>query len=117
MKFALVTLYVENMEKSLEFYNKLLEIPIVGRHKIESGEDLVFMGMDDGVKLELISSNGKISYSGFSIGFEVDDLPAIKERLNVCGYSVKREMSPNNSTTLYFLTGPNGEDVELIGRK
>jgi lactoylglutathione lyase len=105
------------MKKSLEFYNNLLEIPIVRRHIIGPGKELVFMGIDGEVNLELIPSDEKNSYSGFSIGFEVDDLPAIKERLNKHGYPVKREMSPDNSTTLCFLTGPNGEDVELIGKK
>jgi lactoylglutathione lyase len=104
------------MEKSLEFYNGLLGMPIVRRHNIESGEELVFMG-DGDLMLELIPSGGKISYAGFSVGFEVEDLPAIKERLRMHGYSVKREFSPDNSTILCFLTGPNGEDVELVGKK
>lgn len=117
MKFALVTLYVQDMEKSLTFYNNILEIPIIKRQPIGSGKELVFLGIDNEVNLELIPSEDKITYSGFSIGFETKDLPSAKQRLADNGYAVKREFSPAPSTTLCFLDGPNGEQIELIEYK
>lgn len=114
MKFALVTLHVHNMEQSLGFYNVLLEMPIVRRQSIGDKKELIFLGTNGDVNLELIPSDERISYSGFSIGFEVENLSMVKERLEKNGYVIKREITPNDSTTLCFIDGPNGEEVELI---
>ncbi|MFT4145810.1 MAG: VOC family protein [Mobilitalea sp.] len=113
MKFSLATLYVKDMEKSLEFYNTLIGLPIVRRQVIGEGNELVFLGAGDTL-LELIPTDGNVQYAGFSIGFEVEDLLAAKEQLENNGYKIKREMSPNPSLTLCFLDGPNGEEVELL---
>jgi hypothetical protein len=105
------------MRKSLDFYNAMLEIPIISRQPIGPDKELVFLGVEGEANLELIPTDEDISYSGFSIGFEVDNLPAMKERLAANGYAIKREFSPEPSMTLCFLDGPNGEEVELIARK
>lgn len=117
MKFALATLYVKDMEKSLEFYNKILEIPIVRRQLMGEGKELIFMGIDGEANLELIPADEKVNYSGFSIGFTVESLLSTKEKLNINGYTIKPEISPNNFTTICFLNGPNGEKIELIEYK
>lgn len=117
MKFALVTLYVKDMEKSLAFYNTLLEVPVIRRQAIGPDRELVFMGVDGEVNLELIPSDSEVVYSGFSIGFEVENLVTAKERLAASGYTIKREMSPGPTVTLCFLDGPNGEEIELIEYK
>ncbi len=117
MRFALATLYVKNMKKSLAFYNAMLEIPVIKRQPIGPDKELVFLGVEGQPNLELIPTDDDMSYSGFSIGFDVDDLSAMKERLAANGYAVKREFSPDPSTVLCFLDGPDGEEVELISRK
>lgn len=117
MKFSLVTLHVNDMEKTLAFYNKLLEIPIVRRQPMGPGKELVFMGVNGEPNLEIIPSDTEVVYSGFSIGFDVENLAAIKERLAANGYMIKREMSPGPSFILCFLDGPNGEEVELVEYK
>lgn len=114
MKFALATVYVMDMEKSLAFYNELLGIPIISRQPFGPGKELVFLGIDGQANLELIPAEGKVIYSGFSIGFEVEDLKAVKEKLSQSGYAFKREASPQEGLTLCFFEGPNGEEVELI---
>lgn len=117
MKFALATLYVKDMEKSLEFYNTILEIPIIRRQPVGPNKELVFMGVDGQANLELIPSDSAVTYSGFSVGFEVDSLSDIKKRLAANGYMIEQEFSPAPTTTLCFLSGPNGEKVELIEYK
>lgn len=117
MKFALATLYVNDMEKSLTFYNEILEIPILRRQATRHGTELIFLGIDGEANLELIAAEEKVHYAGFSIGFTVEDLSAIKEKLSLNGYPVKQEISPDPSVTLCFLDRPNGEDVELIAYK
>lgn len=114
MNFAL---YVTDMEKSLEFYHDLLENPVLRKQPIGEGKELIFLGKEGGAVLELLPSDSAITYSGFVIGFEVENLSAVKARLENAGYPIKQEMNPNPSTTLCFLEGPNGEEVELIKYK
>lgn len=114
MIFSLTTLYVQDMEKSLSFYNGLLGLPIVRKQLLPNGQTLLFMGMQGQPLLELIPSEQAVSYSGFSIGFNVEDLPSLRQRLAASGYAIKREFSPDDTTILCFLNGPNGEEIELI---
>jgi len=116
MKFALTTLYVKDMEKSLSFYHDLLGMPVIRRLSMGPGREMAFLGTAGDVNLELITSDANVTYAGFSIGFEVDDLEAAKERLEVNGYALKREIKPAPTVTLAFFNGPNGEEVELMGK-
>ena len=115
MKFALTTLYVKDMEKSLFFYHELLGMPVLRRLSMGPGREMVFLGTTGDVNLELIASDATVTYAGFSIGFDVDDLVAAKERLAANGYVIKREINPAPTVTLAFFNGPNGEEVELMG--
>lgn len=118
LKFSLVTLHVhmDNRDRTIEFYNKLLEMPIISRQEAGPNMELVFLGVEGEPNLEIIFSDEKFEYSGFSIGFDVEDLDLIKERLEVSGYKIKNEFSPSANTTLCFLDGPSGEEVELVHR-
>lgn len=117
MKFALTTLYVNDMKKSLKFYNEILGIPIIRHQTMGTNSEMAFLGIDGDVNLELITSDENIEYKGFSIGFNVDNLSEIKATLVENGYNIKHEMSPNPSLTLCFFTGPNGEEIELLEYK
>lgn len=114
MKFSLATIYVNDMEKSLKFYHEILGLPIVKRQPVGAGKELVFLGEAGEANVELIPVDDKMTYSGFSIGFEVDNLEEMKARLAENGYSIKREITPGGSAVLCFLDGPNGEEVELV---
>ena len=117
MKSVLITLYTEDVQKSLDFYNGLLEIPIIRRQTVGNGEELVFLGVGGIETLELVPADAGTAYAGFSIGIEVVDILTIKKRLEENGYPTEPIVSVNESTTLCFLEGPNGEKVELIEYK
>ncbi len=117
MKFSLTTLHVQDMQKALYFYHTLLEMPIVRRQPIGPDKELIFLGVEGEPNLELVPAEEGVQYSGFSVGFDVEDLAATKEKLAANGYPVKREMKAGPVLTLCFLQGPGGEEVELLGRE
>lgn len=117
MILSLFTLHVKDMDKAMEFYNKLLGIPVVRTIPTQDGKSIVFLGVDGHPNLELIPSSSDVRYDGFSIGFHVDNLEEAKTRLSNSGHPVKKEFSPSPNTVLCFLDGPNGEEVELIYHK
>lgn len=114
MKLSCFTLYTKDMDKSMAFYTGILGLSIVRRLPTGDGKELVFLGTEGGPTLELVPAEQGISYAGFSIGFEVEQLTETKKHLEENGYPIKREFRPNPSTTLCFFDGPNGEEVELI---
>lgn len=114
MKFALVTLYVNDIEKTLDFYNNVLGLPVIGRHSIGEGKELIFLGEKDKPSIELVPTDEPTSYSGFSIGFDVTDLEVTKKTLAQNGYSIEREMNTGDTGIICFFTGPNGETIELM---
>lgn len=113
MKYALTSLYVADMEKALSFYEGLLGISVLRRVDTPGGE-LVFLGEEGKPNLELVAQQGPVAYGGYSIGFEVEDLAGLKRRLAQAGYETHREFQPGPGTTLCFVKGPGGEEVELI---
>lgn len=114
MKFALVTLYVKDMEKTLNFYYKVLGLPIIGRHSVGEGKELIFLGEEDKPCIELVPTDEETSYEGFSIGFDVSNLKETKKALAQHGYTIDKEMKAGDSGVICFFTGPNGELIELM---
>ena len=116
MKFSLVTLYMEELEPSLAFYRDLLGMQELRRIDTPGGA-IVFLGQGGNVELELIAGKQYAGsrYTGFSIGFDVDDMEAAIAKLEEQG--IKKVSGPANAggtTILAFLEGPSGEQVELI---
>ena len=116
MKLSIIALYVKDYEKSLYFYNTLLGLPVSHRQPGHGGTELVFLGEKGNVSIELIPIPPE-SYTGFSLGFDVENLAEAKKHLTENGYPVEDEMAINPQTTICFLDGPNGEKIELIERK
>lgn len=116
MKFSLLTLYVEKLEPSLIFYRDLMGMAEVERIQTPNGA-IVFLGENDNVQLELIESSEHkgMKYTGFSVGFDVEQMEIEIEKLEAKGFrKISGPMSPNGSTLLAFFEGPNGEKIELI---
>jgi lactoylglutathione lyase len=120
MKFSMVTIYVKNMEKSLSFYHELLGLDIVRRKPYNDGE-LAFLGIAGQPNIELIYAPdfaGQTSYSGFSVGIEVDSLEAATERMKQAGFPrIRGPVSPSPGVSFSFFHDPNGVEIELIERK
>lgn len=116
MQFAFVTLYVGDLEKSLAFYRDLLGLEQLRRQSTEDGE-LAFVGIGGQPTIELIQSTrfANNTFTGFSIGIQVDSLAAATELLVNAGHPLKRgPISPAPTVRFSFFAGPNGEEIQLI---
>lgn len=116
MQFAFITIYVRDMQKSLAFYRDLLGLEVLRGQPTADGE-LVFLGVPGQPTIELIYAPAFAgnTYTGFSVGFEVDSLDSASAMLTDAGYPLKRgPISPSPKVAFSFFEGPNGEEIQLI---
>ncbi len=119
---------VFDLEKSLDFYTRLLGMRLLRRTDYPSGEfTLAFVGYGDEERhtvLELTHNWGqKEPYqpgSGFGhIAIGVPDIYAVCDKLAQEGVKIPRPPGPmkHGSTVIAFIADPDGYKIELIERK
>lgn len=116
---------VMDLEKSLKFYKEALGLVETRRSDFPEDEfTLVFLSDELGnYEVELTYNyNPEKPYTigdGFShMAFSVEDLEASRERHREMGYEVTELMGlPGEKPRYYFVTDPDGYDVEIIRAK
>lgn len=113
---------VKDLEKSVEFYTKVLGFKEARRLDFpESKFTLVYLALDnDDYELELTYNYGQEEsytigngYGHVAIG--VDDLGATQKEYKASGYEVTDLKGlPNNSVAFFFITDPDGYKIEVI---
>jgi lactoylglutathione lyase len=122
-KFTYVGIRVKDLEKSIDFYTKLLGMKVKGRNRIEKNKSEIVNLESEGVPFELeLNYYEKDSpyYSEYTTGesldhlaFGVEDLPRVLEEARKGGYRVIAEMKSNDSRWAY-VEDPNGIWIELF---
>jgi catechol 2,3-dioxygenase-like lactoylglutathione lyase family enzyme len=107
-----ISIGVSDVERSAEFYQRLLGLEVVSR----PGNGGINLGLRDGF-LGLYSIAGFVGRPHhFCLGVEDYDPDAIAERLGRAGLEARVDRNPNNRTSggdqLYF-TDPDGTTVQL----
>lgn len=122
MKFLWTTVYVRNLEESIDFYTSLLGLKVTRRFPAGLGVEIAFMGSgaDNETLVELLadSSNSEVAYSEFlSVGFAVasveDMLQVVKSR-NIPVHSGPVETS---GLIFFCIKDPNGLNVQFFQQK
>jgi lactoylglutathione lyase len=114
-----------DLEKSLKFYKEALGLVETRRSDFPEDEfTLVFLADETGnYEVELTYNyNPEKPYTigdGFShMAFSVEDLEGSRERHKEMGYEVTELMGlPGEKPRYYFVTDPDGYDVEIIRAK
>jgi len=127
MRILHTMLRVGDLERSIEFYTRVLGMKLLRRKDYPDGKfTLAFVGYGDEAHnsvIELTYNWGTDSYDlgeGYGhIAIEVDDVYAAVDELRSRGGKVIREAGPMNAgtTIIAFIEDPDGYPVELIGRK
>ena len=124
-KFIYTGIRVKNMEKSIEFYTKLLGMKVTGRTKIETtkGEVVGLVSEDGGHLLELnYYGRGSEFDTKYAVGdgldhlaFQVEDLKKAISEAEKAGYPLVLDMKTKTSRWTY-IKDPNGIYIELFGK-
>jgi len=121
-KFVTVGIRVKDLQKSIDFYVKLLGMKIVGRGKLEEtkGEWVELASEKDGIILELnYYEAASPYYVEYLVGegldhltFKVNTLNEALEKIESAGYPVKEEQEEEKFRWAYVVD-PNGIWVQF----
>jgi len=122
-KFTYVGIRVTDVQKSIDFYTKLLGMKLVSRGKNQQtkGEYISLQSEEGGFTLELNyyekDSPFNTKYAAGEgldhLAFKVDDLDKALEETRKTGHRVILEMKANNSRWAY-IEDPDGIWIELF---
>lgn len=119
MKFNFVTIYVQDMDRSIAFYRDLLGLNLLSRMDAE-GHGMAFLGEKGMPSIELLyeASNAGMKYSGLSVGIGVEDLDEAMKKMEQAGYPLLRgPIAPAPGVRFSFYHDPDGVEIELIEQK
>ena len=111
--FALTTMFVSDIERSLAFYRDLLGLPLL--EETQAGPNrIAFLGREGDVRLELIQGAVPPAPSeSLSVGVVPADLP---RALDACTGSAEGPLSPAPGITFWFVRDPDGYRVQLLNK-
>jgi lactoylglutathione lyase len=126
MRLLHTMLRVGDLERSLDFYTRILGMKLLRRHEYPEGKfTLAFVGYgpeDTHAVLELTYNWGTSKYElGTAYGhiaLGVEDIHATCESIRQAGGKIVREPGPmkHGTTVIAFVEDPDGYRVELIQR-
>ncbi|PCI95893.1 lactoylglutathione lyase [Candidatus Aerophobetes bacterium] len=124
MRLLHTMIRVENLERSIEFYTKVLKMRILRRKDNEGGKyTLVFLGYDDESKSHAIElthnwDNRKYEHGTYfgHIAIGVSGIYKLCEEIESMGGAISRKPGPLSGSTsvIAFVKDPDGYSIELI---
>lgn len=127
MRLLHTMLRVGNLDKSLDFYTRVLGMHLLRKNDYPEGKfTLAFVGYgpeSEQAVIELTHNWGVENYElGTAFGhiaLEVDDAYAACDKIRTLGGNVVREAGPmkGGSTVIAFVEDPDGYKIELIQSK
>jgi len=117
MSFSWTTIRVNDMEKSLAFYQEIVGLPLQRRSSLEGGMELAFLGAGE-TKVELIwrKDENQANYGkDISMGFFVDNLDVkmkfvTDHKIPILGGPFK----PNEHIRFFYVLDPNGLRIQFV---
>lgn len=121
MKFCWTTITVNDMKKSLAFYEQIVGLKVHRQLSPVPGTEIAFLGSeadDDGTEVELIyHANGESTSHGrdISLGFVCNSVDARIEDLKTRGITnIEGPFQPNPHIRFIYLEDPDGVRIQFV---
>jgi lactoylglutathione lyase len=111
---------VNDIERTVKFYEQVLELKVARRSVSPRGAQIVFLetpNSDEEIEICQLPNSPSVQVQPdlMHLAFEVDDLAAFTAKLEKKGYKLSDGPTPTSSgSTIAFIDAPEGYEIELI---
>ena len=113
MHFEHVTIHTRNLLDSIAFYEQVVGLKPV--RDMRPHAPIVFLANEEGAtRVELIADGTAYTGSGISLGFHTADVAGKHAELTQKGFQPTPIISPSPQTSFFFITDPNGVEIQFI---
>ena len=121
-KFLHTRMRVNDLEATLEFYQKVFGLQVTRRHESPRGSKLAFLSVpnsEEEIEITYFPGSGPVQVQEdlMHLAFEVESMETFQKHLDSIG--VELSVGPTESSsgsTFAFVDAPEGYEVEVIER-
>ena len=121
-KFLHTRMRVSDLDKSVEFYNKVFGLEVSRRHESPRGSKLVFLAVpnsDEEIELTYFPGSGTVEVQEdlMHLAFEVESMAEFKSHAQSVGVPLSDGPTTSSSGSIFaFVDAPDGYEIEVIQR-
>ncbi len=122
-KFLHTRMRVNDLEKTLEFYQKVFGLEVGRRHESPRGSKLVFLSVpnsEEEIEITFFPGSGAVEVQEdlMHLAFEVESMDKFANHLSQIGYSFSDGPTKSSSGSVFaFVDAPEGYEVEVIEKQ
>ncbi len=119
-KFLHTRMRVSDLDKTVNFYQKVFGLEVTRRHESPRGSKLVFLAVpnsDEEIELTYFPGSGPVEVQEdlMHLAFEVEDMNSFADHIKSVGYEFSDGPTESSSgSTFAFVDAPEGYEVEVI---
>ena len=119
-KFLHTRMRVDDLDKTVAFYEKVFGLEVSRRHESPRGSKLVFLAVpnsEEEIEITYYPGSGSVQVQEdlMHLAFEVESMEAFAQHLQQVGYSFSDGPTKSSSGSVFaFVDAPEGYEVEVI---
>ncbi len=121
-KFLHTRMRVNDLECTLEFYQRVFGFEVTRRHESPRGSKLAFLAVpnsDEEIEITYFPGSGpvKVQEDLMHLAFEVESMKAFQDHLDQIGVPLSDGPTQSSSGSVFaFVDAPDGYEIEVIER-
>ena len=119
-KFLHTRMRVNNLEETVDFYQKVFGLKVSRRHESPRGSKLVFIKVpnsEEEIEITFFPDSGSVQVQEdlMHLAFEVESMEEFAKHLTEVGYEFSDGPTQSSSgSTFAFVDAPEGYEIEVI---
>jgi len=121
-KFLHTRMRVNDLARTLEFYQRVFGLEVTRRHESPRGSKLAFLAVpnsDEEIEITYFPGSGpvKVQEDLMHLAFEVESMKAFQKHLDQIGVPLSDGPTQSSSGSIFaFVDAPEGYEIEVIER-
>ena len=121
-KFLHTRMRVNDLDKTLDFYQKVFGLEVTRRHESPRGSKLAFLAVpnsEEEIEITYFPGSGpvKVQEDLMHLAFEVESMSAFQKHLKEIGVPLSDGPTKSSSGSVFaFVDAPEGYEIEVMER-